>query len=658
MSISISSTPIAACATGGPATGKTAWLVRRACELEADGGVLVVCAAEAGARDVRGRLAATGACDVRVCTALELACTVLDDAAVQERRGGPLRVLDAFEEAVLFEDAKTSGCKRGRLRELLLFLERGWSDLLDDDPAWIQTGEERLVLELLQQCLSFSGGVLEAQAANLAVRELLADGELRARHGCAHVLADDYGLMGRASQVLANLLAERSVAVTADLAATLPVGDKYPYAAGIEEFLAANPQAKRVSFALCHAPAAIAGAINTLRSELGCEKMQVVGAAEGERGAEDAAGAVGVASGAAADVEGGQGVAGAASAEDSPVAVFMEKTLVDELRRVARLVQGAIETGISPDDILVIGTNSAWRANAARAIASCGVPVRTAATGSKKMRFESCGEQRRAAEAARVLERLARDEADSIAWRTWCGLDDALARSAALASLRRACEGRGLRLARALELLDAGELDVCADEEARFASLLAVYREGRRQARELAEAGCGSEFGRVSASSDVRPLQTAAAPSGARSVRQDCFSGRHGEAGASCFVGSSATEGASVLVGGPSAAFAREARLVVFGGFVNGLIPSRDYFDPTVLVGAARERAHRADMEAVILAAAAASERLAFTGFTSCGLETAERLKLRIARIRLQDGVRTATTEPSDLLQTMGLATS
>lgn len=594
MSISISSTPIAACVTGGSATGKTAWLVRRACELEADGGVLVVCAAEAGARDVRGRLATAGARDVRVCTALELACSVLDDAAVQERCGGSLRVLDAFEEAVLFEDVKTSGCKRGRLRELLLFLERGWSDLLDDDSAWIQTGEERLVLELLQRCLSFSGGVLEAQAANLAVRELMADGELRARHGCAHVLADDYGLMGRASQALVNLLAERSVAVTADPAATLPVGDKYPYAAGIEEFLAANPQVERVEFASCHAPVAVAGAINALRAELGCEKMQVAGAAEGERGA-----------------------VGVTAAEDSPVAVFMEKTLVDELGRVARLVQDAVEAGISPDDILVVGTNAAWRANAARALASCGVPVRTASTGGKKVRFESCGERRRAAEAARVLERLARDEADSAAWRTWCGLDDALARSASLAALRRACEGRGLRLARALELLDAGELDVCGAEDARFASLLAAYREGRRQVRELAEA-----------------------------------------AGASRFVEAPATEGASVLVGSPSAAFAREARLVVFGGFVNGLIPSRDYFDPTVLVGAARKRAHRADVEAVILAAAAASERLVFTGFTSCGLETAERLKLRIARIRLQDGVRTATIEPSNLLQTMGLTTS
>lgn len=621
MSISISPTPTAACVAGGPATGKTAWLVRRACELEADGGVLVVCAAEAGARDVRGRLAAAGARDVRVCTALELACSVLDDAAVRERCGGPLHVLDAFEEAVLFEDVKTSGCKRGRLRELLLFLERGWSNLLDDDPAWIQTGEERLVLELLQQCLSFSGGVLEAQAANLAVRELMADGELRARHGCAHVLADDYGLMGRASQVLANLLAERSLAVTVDPAATFPVGDKYPYAAGIEEFLAANPQAERVEFASCHAPAAVAGAINALRSEFGCEKMQVAGAAEGERGAEGAAGAVGVvdvASGATevADVD-AEGAVGVTAAEDSSVSVFMEKTLVDELGRVARLVQGAIEAGVSPDDILVVGTNAAWRANAARALASCGVPVRTASTGGKKVRFESCGEQRRAAEAARVLERLARDEADSVAWRTWCGLDDALARSASLAALRRACEGRGLRLARALELLDAGELDVCGAEDVRFASLLAAYREGRRQARELAEASVSS-----------------------------------------CFVEASATEGASVLVGSPSAAFAREARLVVFGGFVNGLIPSRDYFDPTVLVGTARERAHRADVEAVILAAAAASERLVLTGFTSCGLETAERLKLRIARIRLQDGVRTATIEPSDLLQTMGLTTS
>lgn len=622
MGILVPQVPEAACITGGPVTGKTAELARRACELSQAGQrVLVMCAAPQAARSLSGRLVAASACDVEVMTALEVAASVLDDPAVQRRHGGPLRVLDAFEEAVLFEDVKTCGGKRGRLRELLLFLERGWSDLSDDDPAWIQTAEERLVLNLMQECLRFSGGVLQVQAAGMAVRELLADADVRERHARPHVLVDDYGLLGRASQVLANLLATCSIAVAADPAATLPVGDAYPYAEGVAEFLQANPHAKRLELTACARPEAMVRALGALRADVGCEVQLERALADGS---------------ACASLEQG-------------IFTIMEPGIVEELGRVADEVRHALDVGVSPGRVFVAGTNAAWRANACRALASCGVPVRMAARRTKKVRFETCGAGARQVAADRALARLAQDQNDSLAWRTWCGLSDALANSAAMTQLRSVGEGeaQGMRLASVLALLDAGELEGVDAADARFAGVLSAYREGKRCLAELAASGKGA--GEL----PVRPAGRSASKGVSPDVAVAPGLSAASSSSADTVPASSAEEVPQVTVGAPEDLFGREADVVVFGGFVNGLIPSRDYFDPTVLVGAARERAHRADVEKAVLAVAAAGKRLVLTGFTSCGLETAERLKLRIARIRLKDGVRMAQIEPSILLETM-----
>ena len=108
-----------------------------------------------------------------------------------------------------------------------------------------------------------------------------------------------------------------------------------------------------------------------------------------------------------------------------------------------------------------------------------------------------------------------------------------------------------------------------------------------------------------------------------------------------------ATHGDTVMVGAPLDAVDHEFDLVIFGGFVNGFIPSADYCDPAAMVGAVRERAHAADIQALYRAAASARRGIVFTGFSECSLEAAERLKLHIARIKLKRGVRMCAIEPS-----------
>ena len=61
------------------------------------------------------------------------------------------------------------------------------------------------------------------------------------------------------------------------------------------------------------------------------------------------------------------------------------------------------------------------------------------------------------------------------------------------------------------------------------------------------------------------------------------------------------------------------------------------------------------DRDTIALAEQRATRRLLFTSFESCDLETAERLRLHIPRIRLRNGVRTCDIEPSNYLQELNL---
>lgn len=499
-------------------------------------------------------------------TPRELALEALSDPDVARRTGRGTHVLDDAEERILFEDLKTCGLKVRRLRELLAFLRRGWSDLADDDPSWLRTTEEELVVGLVRDALAFTGGMLEEELIPLAFKALRDDPAVVRRHARTHVLVDDYGTLGRAAQALTNLIAASSIAVAADDAALPSPCEPHPYAAWLDDLRRANPQTSVSILSRCYRPAAIARMLNNTRGDKTLGGLPVEAATDDDRDAGEA------------------------------LTVCMEASLADECRAVVERVRHAVAEGTQAHDILIAGTNGVWRANVAKALAACGISVRRLDVA------RGCAGE----DAQALATRIAHDPEDSLAWRSWCGLGDHLARSAAVAELRRRAPA-GTRLAEALRLLEQGALGSFREDDPLRTSLVKRYREGL-----LA----------------VQQVDVASSPA------QESYA--------------EATE--AVLVGSPLDAFGREASLVVFGGFVNGFIPSRAFCDPGALVGRARARARRSDLQALHLCAASARQKLVFTGFTSCGLETAERLGLHIVRIRLVDGMRICTIEPSELL--------
>ena len=600
----------ALCITGDPRSGKTGTLVERAVAWaeaapatpDAQPPLLFFCASPVTTDDAALRLSQRGLANVPVeavglaepaacqhgprtglvTTPFDYACRILADPRAQRAIGRGGRVLSRAEEAVFYEDLKTCGLKRRRLRELWAFLQCGLANLNDGDPNWIQTTEERAILDLARDILAFEDAILPGEVVNLAVHALEVEPTLRQRFGSPVVLADDYLLMSPASQRLVNLLATSKIAVAGSEKAALPAFEPYPCATGFEEFEAAHAPLQRVTLeAPFHALDRAWEAAPDLAGEMGL---------------------------------------------------------------IARTIAEELAGGTSPGAIAVVCVNRTWRANLQRALASVGIPAASlghAALKAPKGDLVPANDDER----ERVLRQL-RDSnmqragsctprahagindpaiqhnppaspcGDSIAWRQWLSFDDALGRSAAVSELRRVAQPQGLNLAEDLAALDADALPGLPATSPFAQSLLAPYREAQGLLAERRENG-------------HPPISTSAA--------------------------TPKSPAPAVAIAAPEDLFGRTFDVVIFGGFVNGFIPSRDMCDPGVVVGGARTRQEAADRAAIALAEHRATKRLLFTSFESCDLETAERLRLHIPRIRLKGGVRVCDIEPSSYLRELNL---
>lgn len=628
MTLELAPTPTAALIEGGVGCGKTTALVARVAALLEDGAapenMLVLAATPDAARVLGARL--TEAAGERG-NAIEVTCArdvALGLLASEEGRtfsGRAGRLVTPLELGFIMEDMKTSGLKRRRLREMLKFFYRNWTELAgdaEDDDGWLIPGEEADVHALLEDVLHFTGGILEPEAAALAVRFLLACPEALASAQRAHVLVDDYQMHSRASQHLANLLARDSITVAADPTAVVEVFDSYPYGEGIGEFTQANEGCERIVLNESHACAAAARAASRLRASLDA------GAAPSDTETEDASFT-------------------ALEAAD-PVA---------EMAAVADAVQAALEAGTNPSSIYILAFHPAWERYIARALEARGIaaalPIRGRVAAGDYRDLDRCAP-------ARLLTALAlvANAHDALAWRAWCGFGDYLANSAAFADMRAEGETQGKGLVAMLE-----EVAVAAPEEGfpgtGIGRILDAYRAGRALVERLQGLEGNELIGALADALDLsaeereRTVQLASAltapepgvnaPSDARAM----IARARQRMNAPVF---ETTEG-HVLIGDSAHLTGLTPATLVLCGFVNGFFPTRDYFDATVTTPDKQKLVLATDTRRLYTAAGKATQRLAASWFTSIGLVEAETLKLEVGRVKLRRGERIAVTAPS-----------
>lgn len=628
MTLELAPTPTAALIEGGVGCGKTAALIARVATFLEDGAapedMLVLAATPDAARVLGARLteaAGERGAAIEVTCAREVALGLLASEEGRAFSGRAGRLVTPLELGFIMEDMKTSGLKQRRLREMLKFFYRNWTELAggaEDDDGWLIPGEEADVHALLKAVLHFTGGILEPEASAMAVRFLLARPDALADVQRAHVLVDDYQMHSRASQHLANLLARDSITVAADPTAVVEVFDSYPYGEGIGEFTQANEGCERIVLETSHACPAAARAANHLRTSLDA------GAAPSDTETE--------------------GASFTALEAADPAA---------EMAAVADAVQVALEAGTNPSSIYILAFHPAWERRIARALEARGIaaalPIRGRVAAGDYRDLGRCAP-------ARLLTALAlvADPTDALAWRAWCGFGDYLANSAAFADMRAEGETQGKGLVAMLE-----KVAVAAPEEGfpgtGIGRILDAYRAGRALVERLQGLEGNELIGALADALDLsaeereRTVQLASAltapepgvnaPSDARAM----IARARQRMNAPVF---ETTEG-HVLIGDSAHLTGLTPATLVLCGFVNGFFPTRDFFDATVTTPDKQKLVRATDTRRLYAAAGKATQRLAASWFTSIGLVEAETLKLEIGRVKLRRGERIAVTAPS-----------
>ena len=706
-------TMVRECILGKVASGKTEALVYRAVEYlsgQSNGkNVLVLAASPDAARAFVTRLAKTlGISEealtnlgVRVATPRAIALEVLSDPRAQAACGRKPRLLLPFEENILLEDVKASGLRPKRLREMLKFFYRSWTELADDEPSWLVSEEEVQVYSLLKECLAFTGGILPNELSNLAVKWLCADATAREAASYDLVLVDDYQLLSRASQVLAGLLAREGLIVTGDAQATTEVFEEYPFATGLIEF--AQADGVRVTrLDACWNSAAVhaccenlIGAAQTHEQEsrdlagagedgergaralMGTngdgrqEARYLAGAGEnGERGAHALAGANNESAQGRVTPQAGHSPAATmeasprtACAETAPVknpagcaSAYAFPTAEVEIAHVAQHITDAIEKGAQPGEFYLAAPNGVWAKSLSRSLEARGIS--TVQRPSARM---LSGDPRDLGRCKTLrlftLLALAADPRDMLAWRSWCGFGDWLTDNPGFAALRRYAARQGLDPYDALAAVAAdspcreafGELD--AAEQASLERISQAFEAGQTalkqleglEGRQLIDAA----WGLLDCEQHAQETTTGQERVPADLLRLlDTENPELAQDAASLVDRLLAAlreprfplAQNAVRIGDLAASHGFSYRTVVLSGFVNGFIPKHAYFDPVKTPLDRMGLLYGADARRVYQAAGCAREQLLVTAFTQMDALQAERLDLKVDRVFMREG--------------------
>lgn len=602
---------------GAVGTGKTERLLGRVAELVENGvepeQILLLSASQAAARELEERVrGALGGARVRVATPLGVALGLLDCDEAYALTGRRAHVLADFELDFFFEDMRVTGMDRRRLHGMLDFFFRGWSEMSDDDPAWLINEAEVNTQAFARRRLAMVESYHPCEVSAAAVRLLLADEARLEAHRVDYVLADDYRAMSRASQRLCRLLARYGLLVCWDSVATLVGEERYGYAGGLDELMA-EAEVERVELKEFRRGTAAYTALGNLFEQ---------------------------------KVLSGCVLPAPPCAQDRDIEVRMAPMLDDEAACVAGAVRDALGEGLASRDVFVCVPNDGWGRRVFSALEDAGVPA--SAVGERQVLHGDVRELDQC-EAAVVYNalRLVADPGNALAWRCWCGFGDYLAHSMGFSALCDQMAATGQTLPQALESLarDAGVAGVPAmgPEKAHLAQgylagLRMVEAAAKKRGMELLELVC-----RMSCGAERVPAEVLALVGG---VAGDEDAPTLAARACDALYRRTFAEQA-VRVGSPDLLLGLSPKVLVFCGLVNGLYPPRRYFDLSEATIDEQAKMHARLVAQLAQVCGRAGERLVLWGFERAGIVESERLKLASLHVRLRGGKRVCDFAPS-----------
>lgn len=605
--------------TGLGGTGKTAELIARVQLLLNKGvkasDITVFCASPDACITFKQRLESVlsaPADGLHITTPRELALDILTKEEAVAFTGRKARLLADFEVNFLLEDMKTTGIRPRRLREILKFIYRGWTELSDEEEGWLITSEEELVHDLVKKNLALVESIIEPELANLTIKFLEQHPEILKELGIPHVFVDDYQYLSKASQVLMNQLATESITVAGHAKECVEVFESYPCVEGLDEFLSVNPHATDTQLTTCHLSKTTCQVANQILADESVECEETAAALE--------------------------------NANEGNYIELSSEAYQTELESVADLVKDRIEDGMKPSDIFVIAPHRAWTGKIRTTLQDKGIDT-TLRYDKQPLGGDIRDFQKSISLRIYTALRLAADPTDAASWRAWCGFGNHLANSAVFTDIRTYAEDNSCSLVDVLAGMDSGEIDISGAEK-----VLAAYNAAQALLKKVE--GMSGEFLLMSLSSFISTESNAAF----RIVSDLCEAAPEGDESADeliqkasrnlhfpCFDNSVD----KVKVGTLHHFCGLNLRLVAFCGFVNGLFPDRNYLDDTITHYEKQRGLRAKNLQALYSAFTKASEEIVVSYFTKMDLESAEILKLEIERIRLENKVRMCTIEPS-----------
>lgn len=613
------------CIEGAAGTGKTQRLVEQAVELSQAGAqpedVLVLVSSPAAIGPFRRRLADQlpefGA-RASIATAQSLALRVLGTEKARIHYGREGRLLLPFERTILLEDLKNTGIAPRRLREMLRFFERCFTELADEDEGWLFNDEERLVCGALESHLDALGAYLASQVANRAYRFLCSHGEELGRFSKPYVLVDDASLQNGSSQALACLCAQDLLVVAGDPDATQAVFDDYPCQEGFSALMALpGVSVRRLAECFCCKAASI------MRGNLSASRD-------------------------GADVE----------PADPGIRLERYDGPVDELRGVVSHVRRCIDDGVPPSRIYLATQSAAVRRGAKNALDQAGIKaslLESARSLSSDERDHACCARARLL----VALELASCPKSYRAWRSWCAFGDHLLNSPAFEFVLDQANAHGTTPLEELRAIVAN-VDATGPEEVYGTRHVA---EAVRQADAIVEktAGLAGEalLDAVAALLDVdgkgdarKALAWTKALLGGISPDEDAASLVRRIRGQ--LVEPSFDDGA-VRIGSFEQLSGQDLFVLLLPAFANGYFPSADYLDASKSTIEQREKMRARDYRLMLTVLGKARKEVAVSYFALASLSLAGSLRFAPHRIILRGGEQCACIAPSDFAALSGL---
>ena len=572
---------------------------------------------------------------IYVGTPREYSLRILDTDEAHAFTGRKAHLLNDLETSILVEDLKTCGMRAGRLRSMLRFFYRSWTELADDDDRWLVSDEERELHALVKNELQLHEGVLEPELSNLARRTVLELGnkgsdQCLSRIGFDHVFVDDYQLLSRASQRLCCLLAQKTVTVAADPYGSVQAFESYPYAAGVDEFVELFPDARTIRLNMCSQAKAVRSSYATFVEREGLESLPSLVPDEAPEGIVEAL------------------------AFKSP-----DEECVSIARLIARQMKDdAAQNAAAPAlDIVAVVPNALWASSLARAFQTEGVKVHYHPDQRPWLSGFANGAGSVLARMICAL-RLVADPSDCLAWRSWCAFGDSMANSPVFDGIKDACTSQGIGLIEALDRLSSNNLQLKKGSIG-VERVIEACREGQRILK-MSKGLYGTDLLELLSSlirSDKREQIVDATLNLVRigrSSEASDVSKMNASEMLSCirraFEGPFKRETVTVGVFTYKEAVGMQADEAYILGFVNGFIPRADWFDLTVTPAGKQAERRRKDARFAGTIASIARNKLTFSSFASVNLDFASKMKLKIDRIRIEDGTRKAVISPSIFL--------